>query len=220
MPVESASFISQLNATYPAGGDNLSSGDDHLRLIKGALVATLPNLNSEMSATAGALNQLVGIAGNIQTQLDALSASLVTKVNNSSDEISGTLTVGNLSVVGTATFGSAVQFNGGVAFGSVNEVASSGKSIAIDWKASNKAHVNLVTNSGSWSFTNPLGPVGLTLKLLQGGAGNVQTEWPATIKWAYNTIPTLSTTAGAVDIVSLYFDGSAYYGSLVTGFGA
>ena len=32
MAVESASYISQLNTSNPAASDNISEGDDHLRL--------------------------------------------------------------------------------------------------------------------------------------------------------------------------------------------
>lgn len=44
MTIESASYVSELNSTYPAAGDDRSEGDDHLRLIKAALVATFPGL--------------------------------------------------------------------------------------------------------------------------------------------------------------------------------
>ena len=37
MAVESASYISQLNTSNPAASDNISEGDDHLRLIKTVL---------------------------------------------------------------------------------------------------------------------------------------------------------------------------------------
>ncbi len=42
MTIESASFLNDLNSAYPAVGDAISEGDDHLRLIKAAIKATFP----------------------------------------------------------------------------------------------------------------------------------------------------------------------------------
>lgn len=42
MGLESATYLSQLTATWPLAGDNKSVGDDHLRLIKSTLQATFP----------------------------------------------------------------------------------------------------------------------------------------------------------------------------------
>lgn len=44
MSLESATFINDFVATNPVVGDNVSQGDDHLRLIKAVLKGTLPNL--------------------------------------------------------------------------------------------------------------------------------------------------------------------------------
>lgn len=45
MPIESGSFIGDLNPSYPLGTDPRAQGDDHLRLIKTALRSTFPNLS-------------------------------------------------------------------------------------------------------------------------------------------------------------------------------
>jgi hypothetical protein len=43
MPLESANFVQDLDSSNPPGSDDRSQGDNHLRLIKTALKATLPN---------------------------------------------------------------------------------------------------------------------------------------------------------------------------------
>ena len=59
MTVESASYISQLNTAYPAAGDNISEGDDHLRLIKSVLQTQFPNLSTiAVNPTAAQMNKL------------------------------------------------------------------------------------------------------------------------------------------------------------------
>lgn len=50
MAVESATYIGQLNSAYPAGGEPIAQGDDHLRLIKSALQNSFPSLNAALTA--------------------------------------------------------------------------------------------------------------------------------------------------------------------------
>lgn len=56
MALESASYISDLVTTNPAGTDGLDKADDHIRLIKAVLKATFPNLNAAVTATPSQLN--------------------------------------------------------------------------------------------------------------------------------------------------------------------
>lgn len=56
MPLESATYISDLNAANPLSTDSVSQSDDHLRLIKSAIKATFPNITGPVTATQSALN--------------------------------------------------------------------------------------------------------------------------------------------------------------------
>ena len=44
MAVETAVYISDLNEAYPAGGEPVAQGDDHIRLIKAVLKASFPGM--------------------------------------------------------------------------------------------------------------------------------------------------------------------------------
>lgn len=44
MGLEAATFVNDLVTTNPVAGDNVSQGDDHLRLVKAVLKSTFPNL--------------------------------------------------------------------------------------------------------------------------------------------------------------------------------
>lgn len=79
MPVESASFISDLDETYPLSDDRVNKGDDHLRLIKAAIKATFPNLNAAVSASPAELNKLAGLA-TTATELALLNGLLATTI--------------------------------------------------------------------------------------------------------------------------------------------
>ena len=67
MPLESASFITDLNESNPAAGDTVSQSDDHLRLIKQTLKSTFPNMNAVVTVNPATLNGLVA-------RLEALEA--------------------------------------------------------------------------------------------------------------------------------------------------
>jgi hypothetical protein len=85
MALESASYISQLVATYPLGSDSKSQGDDHLRLIKNVLKTQFGSLGEaavtttaeEINILDGAtvtteeLNYVDGVTSAIQDQIDS-----------------------------------------------------------------------------------------------------------------------------------------------------
>lgn len=48
MGLESATYVSDLSSSDPAGSDNQAQGDDHLRLIKAVLKATFPNADKPL----------------------------------------------------------------------------------------------------------------------------------------------------------------------------
>lgn len=58
MSLESATYINQLVRTNPNGADPKGQGDDHLRMIKGALLNTFPNINGPVTVHQDELNAL------------------------------------------------------------------------------------------------------------------------------------------------------------------
>lgn len=58
MTVEVASFISDLEITYPRQGDLIKEGDDHIRLIKRVLNQTFSGFNSFVTMTSQSMNRL------------------------------------------------------------------------------------------------------------------------------------------------------------------
>ena len=75
MPLETSTFITGLDNTWPLSSDPVSSGDDHLRLIKSVLQATFPNANAAMTATPGEMNYVGGVTSSIQDQFDAITSA-------------------------------------------------------------------------------------------------------------------------------------------------
>lgn len=72
MTVESATYISDLNASNPASGDSLVEGDDHLRLVKSTVKATFPNVSGAVTPTHTELNYVDGVTQSIQPVLSGI----------------------------------------------------------------------------------------------------------------------------------------------------
>lgn len=75
MGLESATYINGLDANNPLGSDTKAAGDDHLRLIKGTIKATLPNLSGPVTASHTELSYCAGVTSAIQTQIDSKAPS-------------------------------------------------------------------------------------------------------------------------------------------------
>lgn len=60
MGLETTTYINGLVATNPTAGDPVSQGDDHVRLLKAAILATFPNINGAVTPTPTQVNRLTG----------------------------------------------------------------------------------------------------------------------------------------------------------------
>lgn len=70
MAVETATNISQLNPLWPQDIDQEAEGAGHIRVTKLAIIDTFPNVTATVNPTAVEFNHLVGVSGDIQSQLD------------------------------------------------------------------------------------------------------------------------------------------------------
>ena len=86
----------------------------------------------------------------------------------------------------------------------------------IDW-TTGSIHKSTLTGNCTYTFTAPTGVSRLTLQVVQG-AGPYTVTWPATVKWAGATAPTLGTTNGRSDFISFIWDGTNYWGVASTNF--
>ena len=94
MAVETATYISDLNTSNPAAGDQKSEGDDHIRLVKATIKTTFPNVTGAVSVSHTKINYLSDVTGNLQAQIDL-------KAPAASPAFTGTLTAVNGSFSGT-----------------------------------------------------------------------------------------------------------------------
>ena len=74
----------------------------------------------------------------------------------------------------------------------------------------------VLTESTTLAFTNP--KIGTyIIKIKQDATGNRTLNFP-TIKWSDAAVPTITPTANAVDLITLIYDGTDYYGSCLQNF--
>ena len=187
MALESTTYIDGLVSTNPTGTDPRSQGDDHIRLVKSSVGATFPSLTGAVTSTQVELNLLDGVTAttaeinylDIPTLGTAEASKAVT-----SDAVGTTKNLKTqkqteiVNAIGTVSTATAINFTLG------NVVTA------------------VIASGGSFTITNaPTSGVYGKFKLIltNGGAGT--SIFPATVKWAGGTAPTLTTSG--IDIITL-----------------
>jgi len=94
----------------------------------------------------------------------------------------------------------------------VNVVAASGAALTLP--SPTTYPVNDVTLSNACALTLPPATTGASLGLVvrQDASGSRAVTWPAGVKWAAGIAPTVTSTAGSVDVFSFLCVGSAWVG--------
>jgi hypothetical protein len=102
----------------------------------------------------------------------------------------------------------------------VHAVGNSGAALTVD-AASTSGYIKTVTLTANCTFTFTGAAVGdatmLELVLTQDATGGRTATWPATVKWGGGVVPSLSSTAAAVDrlVFVSYNGGTTWFGDLV-----
>ena len=95
-----------------------------------------------------------------------------------------------------------------------------GATIAIDWDNGATQYVTLGATGRTVTFANPVSGQIYRLIIIQDGTGSrTITTWPS-IKWSGGAAPALTTGANDIDIVTLLYTNSVYYGDCSFDFAA
>ena len=148
-----------------------------------------------------AINTLLDIAAGTYADGGILLGSGATAIS-----IMARLTNGQIAVGGSA--GDPVGRT--VIFIEVDD-GNSGAADTIDWTTGLK-HKSTLTANCTYTFTAPVGPCNMILRVIQDVTGSRTVTWPTTVKWPGGTAPVLTTTANAIDLFAFYFDGTNYNG--------
>jgi hypothetical protein len=92
-------------------------------------------------------------------------------------------------------------------------LSPAGTTQTVDWSNGNWQKLSLASASGNVTVTlsSPIEGAVYKLFVIQGAAP-LDVVWPASVKWPQGQAPILSTGASEVDIVTMYYDGTSYYG--------
>jgi len=99
------------------------------------------------------------------------------------------------------------------------QTATGDGTTTMDFKLGNKFEFTFGAQNETFTFTAPTKPGNFLLTLIQDDVGGRTVTWPATVKWPASTAPTLTTDADAVDIVSMYWNGTNWFASSSLAFG-
>jgi len=180
--------------------------------------------------------KVTSLAGTAPIAVSA-STGAITISHNTSGVAAGTYNSVTVNTLGHVTDGSTVTHtldsvttsgattNNGITVGSVTgkfvdvvaNVATISNPLAPNW---NSGSVQRFTVNQNFTLNAPTNmPVGgnLTLILTQDGTGNRVMTPAASYKFASN-YKVLSTTAGAIDMINIFYDGTVYYAALTTGY--
>lgn len=92
------------------------------------------------------------------------------------------------------------------------QTATGDGTTTIDWGLGNIVYFTFGAANETFTFTAPANKGKMTLIMKQDGTGSRTATWPATVLWPGNVAPTLSTGANDVDIVTLIYDGTNFFG--------
>lgn len=97
------------------------------------------------------------------------------------------------------------------------DAGNTGAALALSLANGNVQKITLTANC-TITLTSPASGVmrSLTLLVFQDGTGSRTITWPGTVKWGSAGAPTLTTTASAMDMISLFTvdGGTNWYGAL------
>jgi hypothetical protein len=74
-----------------------------------------------------------------------------------------------------------------------------------------KAYKVTVAGNRTLVFENPDADDFVLIRITQDGTGSRLITWPATVKWAGGSAPTLTITANKSDQILFWFDGTNFY---------
>jgi len=197
-----------------SGGNTIAIGQSVATTSSPSFVgATLTNLN-----TAGIVtNSAAGVLGTVATTgtgnvVKATSPVLVTPTlgdATATSIVSNTITVTSENVMGDIT---AKRYK----LTMPSTIAAS-STTTIDLSTGNVFTVSMGMNISTLNLTNP-GLGTYLIKFVQDATGSREVSFPIAWKWAGGIAPSLTNTAGKIDIVTLIYDGSTFYATIVQNF--
>ena len=204
------------NVVLGATGAGSSSSTGHSSVMVGANTApvwtsgywnTCVGRQAGLGLTTGHYNVAIGS----QTTLDATGANQICIGNLETTTAADQINIGG-NIIGSRTAADRYTTFIGQAYSPTSTLTSSA-SITPNFKFGNTFKVTLAHSGALANPINPKDGATYTIIVTQDGTGSRTMSFGANYKWAGGTAPTLSTAAGAVDILTFISDGTNMYGT-------
>ena len=177
-----------------------------------ATTVALINTTQVIVGTGAPEGAVVGSVGDIYLRTDgAAGTTLYIKQ-------SGAATNTGWGVIAAGSSGVPFAFSGQY-YSPMVEDGNSGATKTIDWNAGNE-HTLTLTAACTLTLSNPVDGGRYVLLLIQDGTGSRVPTFPASVLWAGGTVPTWSTLAGKVDLVTMMWraTSSKYFAAANVGY--
>lgn len=104
-----------------------------------------------------------------------------------------------------------------VSTGVTQSVTASGAATTVDFSSGDIVTLTL-NASTTLTLSNPITGLFYFIKAVQDANGSRTITWPGTVKWSGGSAPILTTTASKTDIITLWWDGTNYFGTSTLNF--
>jgi hypothetical protein len=182
-----------------AEGSNLYHTDARV------LATALTGLSTSTSTAVTATDNILVAAGKLQAQVNTNTTNITTNTTNISSNTS--------SIAALPTASSTTTLTNKTLTSPAYTTQSLTDASTVTWNAANGT-IATVTLAGNrtLSITNAVANTYYQLTITQDATGSRTLTWP-TIKWKGGTAPTLTTAGGSYDIITLWYNGTNYYGN-------
>jgi hypothetical protein len=172
----------------------------------GLVDSAVYNVNSNVGIGTSAPN-----AGLEVQMTGSISPFMISSVATLDGDYLVVTSAGNVGI-GSALPRTKLEIGNSAGFSSEYDNGNSGASKTINWINGNKQRITLTAATVTLTLTSPNVVGNFLLTIIQDGTGGRTISWPASVKWPNGVAPTLSTAAGAMDVVTFYYNGSNYLG--------
>jgi parallel beta-helix repeat protein len=208
---ESSSTYTQVSGNYFEPGTTSDVNYTSTTIVNNGIIIAVDNRNGSASAGLFKNNTTYAHAGTQLVDIQMLNATDTSKALRIKN--AGT---GNSLSIEDGSGNPKFSVTQGGAMTTVSQYSSTryAASTTINWNNGNVQSLTLANGGNTLTFSNPQSGGRYLIELKQpasGAAGTV--TFPSTVKWSGGTAPTLTTTNGQTDIITLYYNGTNYAAS-------
>ena len=189
--------------------------DGTLQVVKDQLgnssTLLISNTQTKVNSVLGINNSTFNASA--QLQIDSTTKGILIPRMTDAQRAAISTPAEGLQIFNTTNKGIAYRdgTNWGYSTGALQAVSGIGGTVNISFASGNIVELTLIASTTLTLSGHVVGTY--IFEIIQGGGGSYTITWPASVKWSGGTAPTLSTTVGKTDIVTLFHDGTNFYGT-------